>query len=412
MFSFGKNRRRYFPASTRKAMVWIAVLRDCAKATLRLPTSSPKPMTNVRRPSQPWTNLGCSPRDLCVTLGNAVRQGRDSFATVGVDRQVVAMLIDRHKVGPFLAHLIASSPPRHIAPGIQDLIAAAATRQTAIANRCLDGFAIVADHFACAGVPVVMLKGPAIGERLFGGAANRGYWDLDILVHEHHRQTAGELLEGLGFRRTSSVLFSERLSALFSHGFDYETCDLKVDLHWCLSRSPAIRIDTSAMMQRAVRFNVGGRETIILAPEDELVFELISMFADIQRGRLRLQAFVDLFAMLRQLLRIEWRGFFDRRGAEGCEGACRGVLGVFLATLAAESEFPALAAALGPLPSFEESLDLLASGSGNGRAKLWAARRMSVSPFRYAAWWVVSLPFRTAASHPLFRGCAPPRTPG
>jgi hypothetical protein len=88
------------------------------------------------------------------------------------------------------------------------------------------------------------------------------------------------------------------------------------------------------------------------------------------------------------------------------------VLGVFLATLAAESEFPALAAALGPLPSFEESLELLASGSGNGRAKLWAARRMSVSPFSYAAWWVVSLPFRTAASHPLLRGCAPPRKPG
>jgi hypothetical protein len=165
-------------------------------------------------------------------------------------------------------------------------------------------------------------------------------------------------------------------------------------------------------MQRAVRFNVGGRETLILAPEDELVFELISMFADIQRGRLRLQAFVDLFAMLRQLPRIEWHGFFDKRGAEGCEGACRGVLGVFLTTLAAESEFPALAAALSPLPSFEDSLELLASRGGNGRAKLWAARQMSVSPFRYAAWWVISLPFRTAASHPLLRGCATPRKPG
>lgn len=369
-------------------------------------------MTNVRRPSQPWRNLGCSPRDLCEALGNAVRHGPESLATDGVDRQVVAMLVDRHKVGPFFAHLIASSPHSHIAPGIEELITVAAIRQTGIAKLCLDGFALVADRFDRIGVPVVMLKGPAIGERLFGGAANRGYWDLDILVHEHHRRTAGDLLEDVGFRRTSSVLFSERLSALFSHGFDYESCDLKVDLHWCLSRSPGLRIDTSAMIRRAGMLNVGGRETLVLAPEDELVFELISMFADIQRGSLRLQAFVDLFAMLRQLPQIEWRRFFDGRAAEGCEGACRGVLGVFLATLAVESEFPSLVAALGPLPSFDESLELLASGGVNGRAKLWAASRMSVSPLSYAAWWVISLPFRTAASHPLMRGRVPPRKPG
>lgn len=365
-------------------------------------------MTSVRRPSQPWKNLGCSPRDLCITLGNVVRQGGDVLAADGVDRQVIAMLVDRHKVGPFFARLIASSPPGPIDPEIGNLIAAAAFRQIGIASRCLDGFTIVADRFDRAGVPVVMLKGPAIGARLFGGVANRGFWDLDILVHEQHRRTAGELLEGLGFRRTSAVVLSERLSALFTHGFDYESSDLKIDLHWCLSRLPGVRIDTSAMMRRAAMLDLGGRDALVLAPEDELVFELVSMFADIQRGGLRLQAFVDLFAMLKQLPRIEWRGFFDRRRAEGCEGACRGVLGVFLAALAAEPEFSPLAAALGPLPSFEEALNLLASGGASGKAKRWAAGRMAVSPLSYAAWWMVSLPFRTAASHPLARGWVAP----
>ncbi|MFM8891631.1 MAG: nucleotidyltransferase family protein, partial [Planctomycetia bacterium] len=170
----------------------------------------------------------------------------------------------------------------------------------------------------------VMLKGPALGERLFGGAANRGYWDLDILVHEHDREYAGRLLEEKGFRRTSSVLCGERMSALFVHGFDYERHDLKVDLHWCLSRAPGLRVDSSAMMRRATMFNVGGRKTPVLAVEDELVFELVSMFADLQRGGLRLQAFVDLWAMLRELPGIVWEEFFARRKVEGCEAACRG----------------------------------------------------------------------------------------
>ena len=372
---------------------------------------SPRTMTNVRRPSRTWRDLGCSPRSLCLTLGDALREDRGLHAAVRVDVQAITMLVERHKLGPFLGRQVEKSLMPSLPVAIENQIAASVSRQAEVAAGCLAGFAGIADRFEKAGVPLVMLKGAALGERLFGGVTNRGYWDLDILVHEHAQALAGRLLEEEGFRRTASVLFSERLSALFSHGFDYERHDLKVDLHWCLSRVPGFRVDSSAMLRRAVMFNVGGRETPILALEDELVFELVSMFADIQRGGLRLQSFVDLLAMLRQLPGIVWEDFFARRHAEGCQAACRGVLGIFLSILALETVFPELAAVVGDLPSFDESLVVLASGGAAGRARRWAASRMPVSPLTYAAWWAVSLPFRVAASHPSLKRYGPARAP-
>jgi len=346
-----------------------------------------------------------------MSLRDVLRDARGSLAAGGVDAQAIAMLVERHKLGPFLGQQLGISLRPALPAAIQERIDASVSRQAEITAACLAGFAGIADRFGKAGVPLVMLKGAALGERLFGGAAHRGYWDLDILVHEHDRERAGRLLEKEGFTRTALVLFSERLSALFSHGFDYERHDLKVDLHWCLSRAPGFRIDSSAMMRRGVMFDVGGRQTPLLSLEDELVFELVSMFADIQRGGLRLQAFVDLFAMLRQLPGIVWEDFFARRNAEGCEAACRGVLGIFLSILALEPKFPALAADVGDIPSFDQSLIVLASGGGAGGAKLWAAGRMPVSPLTYAAWWAVSLPFRMAASHPSLKRHAPVSAP-
>ena len=87
------------------------------------------------------------------------------------------------------------------------------------------------------------------------------------------------------------------------------------------------------------------------------------------------------------------------------------MLGIFLSILALETVFPELAAAVGDLPSFDESLVVLASGGAAGRARRWAASRMPVSPLTYAAWWAVSLPFRVAASHPSLKRYGPARAP-
>ena len=369
-------------------------------------------MTKVRRPSQPWKNLGCTPRSLCLSLRDMLRDACGPLGAGSIDAQAIAMLVERHKLGPFLGQQLGTSLQPSLPLKIQEQIDASVSRQAEITATCLAGFAGIAERFGKAGVPLVMLKGAALGKRLFGDAANRGYWDVDILVHEHDRERAGQMLEKEGFTRTASVIFSERLSALFSHGFDYERHDLKADLHWCLTRVPGFRIDSSAMMRRAVILDVGGRQTPVLSLDDELVFEMVSMFADIQRGGLRLQAFVDLLAMLRQLPGIVWEDFFSQRKEEGCEAACRGVIGIFLSILSLETEFPALAAAVGDIPSFEESLLVLDSGGGAGRAKLWAAGRMPVSPLTYTAWWAVSLPFRMAASHPSLKRHASTRAPG
>ncbi len=358
-------------------------------------------------PPHPWSGTGASPSEVCSVLAQLLRdEDADLAGSLGNPAAVRGMdaLVARHKVGPYLKQRLARSP---VLPALlsetRARIEAAAERQKGMAARSLAALEDVGAALDGAGVPFLLVKGLEMAQRLFGGVTHRGFWDLDVLVREGDRERASRVLESRGFTRVSSVFLSERLAATFVHAFDFAREDCSLDLHWSLSRLPGVRPDTEGLFARAEWIRLGGRRVRVLALEDELHFVLISVFADIQRGALRLQSFVDLFALLRDQPDLDWSGFFDRRRAEGTDRVCRAILRLFLSALGLEGRFKALREVIGPRTPAEAIDSVVEPSTLEWRAKRWASGYLPVSPAFALAWWSVSLPFRVAGSHPRFR---------
>ena len=54
--------------------------------------------------------------------------------------------------------------------------------------------------FATRGVPLIVLKGPALARELYPESSLRPYADLDLTIHEAHVQRAVEALASCGYR--------------------------------------------------------------------------------------------------------------------------------------------------------------------------------------------------------------------
>ncbi|MEB3308206.1 MAG: nucleotidyltransferase family protein [Cyanobacteriota bacterium] len=257
--------------------------------------------------------------------------------------------------------------------------------------------------FQAAGIPVMLLKGPELASRFHGGLHERGYGDLDLLVHGRDRRATLQLLSTLGYAQRSRVLLSRTLMAQVNHGFDFSRHGVRLDLHWCLSRQPGFRIDEEGFWQRGVGWSVAGLELTVPHPADELHHLLISAFADLQRGALRLQSLLDLKAVMATLHPFEETAFLAAREQERTAAVCRSMLAILRALLPAQGNGAAQARSNEPKLTRSQMLGLLQPAPLGLPLKLWCARRLPVSLPSYGLWWLASLPLRAAASHPALR---------
>ena len=108
-----------------------------------------------------------------------------------------------------------------------------------------------------AGVPTIVLKGPAVASTFYPDRAWRSYGDLDLLVAAEDWQGACEVLVRRGFRRIIPEPrpgFDER----FGKGASFEDArKLQVDLHRTLAMGPfGLWIDPGALLTGTTDFSV------------------------------------------------------------------------------------------------------------------------------------------------------------
>jgi hypothetical protein len=359
-------------------------------------------------PSKPWTELGCPAWDLVFVVGFVVRGEYDRLAewVRGCSHtvQVIEMLCSRHRAGPFLAWKLRDTPVWEAFPeAARQRLNKSAELQTQATLDCLEHLDGLAEVLWPQGCDFLLLKGPELGLRFTGAADARGYRDVDILVRSENLGKACAALEAAGYWRLSRLLLGASVSALFNHAVDYRMGTRLVDLHCCVSRAPGVNLPTEDLFNRSVEIDLNGRHLQVLDPADELAVLLISTFADIQRGYLRLQSFVDIAQVVAHVPFGSWGEFFQIQEARGTQGMCRAVLGLIGALFQCKEAWPGLVAHLSPMPSAEESLTVLLPSPGGRAAKRWALPYLPVGRLHYALWWAISLPFRVAASHHFFR---------
>jgi hypothetical protein len=128
----------------------------------------------------------------------------------------------------------------------------------------------IVDALERAGVPSLVLKGPAAAATLYGNLFLREFGDLDILVKSADVSRATEAVETLGFApwRSTSGAQEEVLHRVeYSRTFTRPADDLDLDLHWDLARSFFRgRVEAEALWADTGVFDLHGRELRSLSP--------------------------------------------------------------------------------------------------------------------------------------------------
>lgn len=370
-------------------------------------------MRKTPGPSPAWADLSCNPAELCDLLADLLAGADDALAAdLAAGRRpisAVAMLVERHRLGCYLASRLEGSPVQAMLPAdLWESIQLRRQEQEQRTAAILTELARILPRFRAAGIEAMLLKGPELAARFHGGLHQRGYGDLDLLVRGRDRRAALQLLGELGYGLRSRVLLSRSLMAAVHHGFDFERQGVRLDLHWCLSRQPGYRIDEQGFWARRVPWSQASLEVNVPHPADELHLLLISAFADLQRGALRLQSLLDLQALQAALNPFDVGAFLAERRAERTAEVCRAMLQIDrVLLLVHQGGASVTGGALEPQPERAHLLGLLQSGPFQLPTKLWCARQLPVSLLHYGVWWLASLPLRTAASHPALRPSVP-----
>ena len=276
-------------------------------------------------------------------------------------------------------------------------------RQATRLQILLGALAELAERFASAGQPFLLLKGPYLAARFYGDMRGREFVDLDLLVPRADRERAFHLLAAAGYSRRSRALFGVGLTSFFVHGFDFVAGDANVDLHWCLSRHPSLHLDEAKIWARQGSYTVDGRSYAVLSPADEVVFAVLSLLRDLERGRPKIKNVVDLVQIVAAIdAEIDWEALFENGRGDGTFGPLVNVLALCLEVADAHDLAPRLDAALArhagrqvPARRAAWPLQFRPARFGLGN-KLWAARAYDATPAAWLLWWAASLPFRIA----------------
>lgn len=313
-----------------------------------------------------------------------------------------------HQLLGYCAFLLDRHPQRCDLP--PSLLADLDTHSRKLAwknERVLATLPEICGAFERGGVPFILLKGLYFALRLYGGVERRTFWDMDLLVHPEHLQSARQLLADQGYRQVSPVFFNERVSRYLTHAYDFRKEQAPdIDLHWKLASHPGLRLDYDAVWESRQALAWAGTSLFTLSDDYALTFLLIGIVKDLERGALRLRSMVDLYKLLQVMdPEMDWPLFFAHRKDEGVERLCLEVMRAFFSLLQIHpAELPRLQetvrARTGDLPEQREVMAMLEPQRFAFHNKRWASRLYATSRLGYAWWWALSLPARLVVYRP------------
>lgn len=125
-----------------------------------------------------------------------------------------------------------------------------------------------------AGIPVLLFKGLALILKYYQNPALRPMTDVDLAVPWAQAETAGNLLQKLGYRfkiPASYPIFRENVMAL-KNGVNFvNESGYHLDLHWGLLKHAAFPEANRGFWERAKPVMFRGARALALTPEDQLL---------------------------------------------------------------------------------------------------------------------------------------------
>jgi hypothetical protein len=142
-----------------------------------------------------------------------------------------------------------------------------------------------------AGIPMIVLKGAALGPTLYGDPALRTMGDVDLLVPRHRRTAASQALQALGYVPDVSWRSATWYHARHHHLAPLRAPDgaLDVELHHLIVERGDARVPVDELWARARWQQIGGGSFRVLAAEDLLLHLCLHLVRDncVVQGQLR-----------------------------------------------------------------------------------------------------------------------------
>jgi hypothetical protein len=262
----------------------------------------------------------------------------EALAAIEDDPATAGATLRRHHLVQLVRTVATDDGLRSRLPApLVDALLAQRPEQSVEATVLLDVFGEVRDALDRAGIPVLLLKGPALSARLYGDLHRRPYRDVDLLVRGKHVAMAMETLQALGFVPRRRDYHSQTLAR----------DAVQVDLHWSLHGMPACAPVEDSVWATACHVRVGGAQVVTTSDDYTVTLLALATLEDIGYGMVKLKQLLDLYLLLRAVDGAHgWDRFFTERRAENLDRVTANVLAMVSEVFEADSELLDLRAAI------------------------------------------------------------------
>ncbi|MEM1110337.1 MAG: nucleotidyltransferase family protein [Pseudomonadota bacterium] len=254
-------------------------------------------------------------------------------------------------------------------------------------------------YASCDDTRLLLMKGPALAQRLYGTLAARRFVDLDLMAAPGAFEALRQQLLAAGYTEQTQALYPRGWLRRFIHAHTLVRDGLELDLHIALRVRPAYRLDHDALWQRRLRVALpGDLEVCVPCDEDSLLILILSVVHDLELGKLRAKTLVDLHTACEHWESTEdWESFFTHRRPERLEGLAVNAL-LMLQLVLPSVPRPRLAKALAArtelaeISSREQALELLLAAPYSTANRSWFMDCYPGSRLGYLAWLALGQP--------------------
>lgn len=189
-----------------------------------------------------------------------------AYATL--DWPVVIQLANSERVTPLVYHTLKDLPLPAAALEPLRAVYLESARRNIIRFDQLEN---LLRSLAAENIPVILLKGAALAEPVYGSVALRPMTDLDLLVDAAQFERAVAAAEALGYQRTLAEAHTDtdQVEACVAQLVLPDPGDAYVEIHWDVLHPPYYqgRVDHNWLWQTARPVRVGGQPALLLSPE-------------------------------------------------------------------------------------------------------------------------------------------------
>lgn len=237
----------------------------------------------------------------------ALQAARTLVAHADLDWNHLYEVADQERVAPLLYDVVGGQDM--VPPALEQELHKAYGHTAARNALLLDALGEVLRRLASEGVSVIVLKGAALAEVVYGDIALRPMRDLDLLVRPEDLPAARQLMVALGYASPGAAIgpgrprADDHAEALLKQGI----IDIPVELHWRLvgSRPQQQVVSTDWVWETALPARIGDAPARMLGPEAQ-VFHLCAhlLLHHGGRGLLWLHDVAEVITFYRA--RIDW----------------------------------------------------------------------------------------------------------